>query len=74
MQSGDTDSEEEATWSRSNDNDDDENKTKPPSVLLKTRPKHNYEICRGKKYYISEYTTIRFYFERRDLQIAVGSE
>ncbi|KAM3963639.1 LOW QUALITY PROTEIN: DDB1- and CUL4-associated factor 8 [Aphomia sociella] len=47
LQSADTDSDDDALWSRSNDNDDDdENRGKPPGVLLKTRPKHKYLLCK----------------------------
>ncbi|XP_049868317.1 DDB1- and CUL4-associated factor 8 isoform X2 [Pectinophora gossypiella] len=48
MQSGDTDSDEEAVWNRSNEDNDenDEDKMKPPSVLTKPRPKHNYLMLR----------------------------
>ncbi|XP_026314772.1 DDB1- and CUL4-associated factor 8 [Hyposmocoma kahamanoa] len=48
MQSGDTDSDEDAAWNRSNDDNDenDDDKTKTPSVLNKQRPKHNYLLLR----------------------------
>lgn len=45
LHSGDTDSDDEGLWSRANENDE-EDKGKLPSVLLKSRPKHNYHICK----------------------------
>lgn len=50
MQSGDTDSDEDALWNRPSEenNEDNENKGRPPSVLAKSRPKHNYLMLRGK--------------------------
>lgn len=49
IQSDDTDTDDEDPWeNRTNTQNEDEDRGSPPSVLLKTRPKHNYLMLRGK--------------------------
>ncbi|XP_059055486.1 DDB1- and CUL4-associated factor 8 [Achroia grisella] len=43
LQSGDTDSDDDGHWDRSMELDESH---KPPSVLFKVRPKHNYHLCK----------------------------
>ncbi|KAL0831609.1 hypothetical protein ABMA28_002387 [Loxostege sticticalis] len=47
IQSDDTDTDDEDPWeNRTNTQNEDEDRGSPPSVLLKTRPKHNYLMLR----------------------------